>query len=69
MSEAPKDGIHGIVIGGPFENEVITEPDLLKNGFVRGHKMRWHEYTVHTRPEGTKFFLYSGSREHLNGSR
>lgn len=62
-----KDGTHGLIIGGPFENEVELDPELLKHGFVRGHKMRWHEYSIHDRGDGTKFFLYSGSRTTLNG--
>jgi len=61
------DGTHGLVIGGPFDDTVELDPALLKDGFVRGKDMRWHEYTVKDRGDGTKFFLYSGSRETLNG--
>lgn len=60
------DGTHGLVLGGPFDDTVVLDKDLLKDGFVQGHDMKWHEYSVQTRPDGTKFFLYSGSRETLN---
>lgn len=61
------DGTHGLIIGGPFDDQVELDPKLLQNGFVRGHQMRWHEYIVKDRGDGSKFFLYSGSRERLNG--
>ena len=65
----PPDGTHGLVVGGPFENEIVTDPEFLKNGFMRGSNkdFRWHEYTVHERGDGTKLFLYAGSRESING--
>ena len=68
FKQEPKDGTHGLIIGGPFENEIETNPTLLKEGFVRASNkdMRWHEYSVHARGDGTKFFLYSGSREGIN---
>ena len=63
MSEH-KDGTHGLIIGGPFENEIELDPRFLDDGFIRGcnRDMKWHEYRAHTRPDGTKFFLYGGSR-------
>lgn len=66
MSERAPDGTHGLIIGGPFEGQIELDEALLKDGFVRGHNMRWHEYSVHNRGNGTKFFLYGGSREKLN---
>ena len=61
-----KDGTPGLIIGGPFDNKIELDAELLKNGFIRGHNMRWHEYKVHVRPDKSKFFLYAGSREKLN---
>lgn len=54
---------HGLIIGGPFDGQIETDERFLADGFQRGHKMRWHQYTVYTRPDGTKFFLYSGVRD------
>ena len=65
-SKSEKDGTHGLIIGGPFDGNIELASDLLKSGFVKAHEMCWHEYKVHTRPDGTKFFLYSGSRNRLN---
>ena len=65
-SKSEKDGTHGLIIGGPFDDQIELITECLDSGFVRGHNMRWHEYSVHARPDGTKFFLYSGSRDRLN---
>ena len=63
---ANNDGKHGAIYGGPFDGDIELDPKLLETGFVRGFEMKWHEYAVYTRPEGTKFFMYSGKREQLN---
>lgn len=65
-SRYEKDGTHGLIIGGPFDGRIEFDPELLKKGFMRGHNMQWHEYTVYNRPDGTKFFLYGGCRGRLN---
>ena len=57
---------NGLIIGGPFDGQIETSPEILRDGFVRGQGMMWHEYRVHERPGGTRFFLYSGARERLN---
>ena len=62
-----KDGDHGLIIGGPFDSTLELDPALLDKGFVRAHNMRWHEYHMYSRGDGTKFFLYAGSKERLNG--
>ena len=73
MSEKMADAFvwddHGLVIGGPDDGKIVTSSDYLKDGYVVGSNkdMRFHEYNVYERPNGTKFFLYSGSRRHLNG--
>ena len=63
------DGKHGLIIGGPFDGKIETTPEFMSNGFLRGHGGMWHEYSVHERPDGTRFYLYSGSRERLNSPR
>ena len=62
-----EDSAHGLIIGGPFDRKIELDPNSLEKGFVRAHNMKWHEYHVFDRGDGTKFFLYSGSREKLNG--
>lgn len=66
-SKAEKDGTHGLIIGGPFDDEIELDLELLVKGFVRGYHNRWHHYAVHERGDRTKFFLYCGSSETLNG--
>ena len=60
------NSIHGLLVGGPFDGDVESDPRFFKEGLMKGKDFVWHEYSVKERPDGTKFFLYSGSRGSLN---
>lgn len=57
---------HGLIIGGPLDGVIETDPNFLERGFMKAKAGKWHEYSVYERPDGTNFFLYAGSRRTLN---